>query len=301
MIDKKSHLSDPELLLVADGEGSKRRARQMLEHVAACSRCRARFEEIEVTVADFAQIHRATLDSQLPPAAGSRALLKARLSEEAAARSNMNLWRRFFPIVPAPRTLAYAFLALVVVVAISRIPVRFSQRVSSQPALIPAGNGILPSRALTPGATRTVAISDICAMAHEEVVRAVSSSVSQAVFQEYGIAHARADDYEIDYLIAPGLGGSDDIRNLWPQPYDAVTWNARVKDALEERLHQLVCQGKLDLPTAQRDIAADWIAAYRKYFHANEPPAANVDVRASADARDSTKNGRERARRSPAA
>jgi anti-sigma factor RsiW len=301
MIDKKSHLSDRELLLVADGEGSKRRARQMLEHLAACSSCRARFEEIKIAVTDFAQAHRTALDSQLPPPAGPHALLKARLSEAAAERSNMNLWRRFFTIVPAPQTVAYAFLALLVVVAISRIPVMLSQRVSSEPAIIPDANGILPSRTLTPGATRSVAIAAICSMAHEEVVRAVPNSVSQAVFREYGIAHARADHYEIDYLIAPGLGGSDDIHNLWPQPYDAVTWNARVKDALEERLHQLVCQGKLDLPTAQRDIATDWIAAYRKYFHANEPPAASVDVNASAEARDSTKNSRERARRSPAA
>jgi anti-sigma factor RsiW len=301
MIDKKNHLSDQELLLVADGEGSKRRTRQMQEHLAACSPCRARFEEIKITVTDFAQAHRTALDSQLPPAAGPRALLKTRLSEAAAERSSMNLWRRFLEIVPAPQTLAYAFLALIVVVVVSRIPVIPSQRVSSQPAFVPDENEILPSRTLTPGATRAVAIGEICSMAHEEVVRAVPNSVSQAVFREYGIAHARSDDYEIDYLIAPGLGGTDDIHNLWPQPYDAATWNARVKDALEERLHQLVCQGKLDLPTAQRDIATDWIAAYRKYFHANEPPAASVDVNASAEARGSTKNSRERARRSPAA
>jgi hypothetical protein len=61
------------------------------------------------------------------------------------------------------------------------------------------------------------------------------------------------------------LGGVDDIHNLWPQPYRVPTWNARAKDALEERLHQLVCARRLDLPTAQREIATDWIAAYKKY------------------------------------
>jgi hypothetical protein len=39
-----------------------------------------------------------------------------------------------------------------------------------------------------------------------------------------------------------------------------------VKDALEERLHQLVCAGELDLPTAQRAIATDWITTYKKYL-----------------------------------
>jgi hypothetical protein len=44
-----------------------------------------------------------------------------------------------------------------------------------------------------------------------------------------------------------------------------------VKDALEERLHEMVCAGQLDLSTAQRDIAADWIAAYKKYFRTDRP------------------------------
>jgi len=47
---------------------------------------------------------------------------------------------------------------------------------------------------------------------------------------------------------------------------NSALWNARVKDQLEQRLHELVCSGKLDLATAQHDIAVDWIAAYRKYM-----------------------------------
>ena len=124
---------------------------------------------------------------------------------------------------------------------------------------------VVPNRSLTPGAVRQVAVSDVCAMAHEEVVTAVPASLRQVVFQEYGIANAHADNYEIDYLIAPGLGGVEDIHNLWPEPYTR-TWNAHVKDALEEHLHEMVCAGKLDLSAAQRDIATDWIAAYKKYF-----------------------------------
>jgi hypothetical protein len=33
----------------------------------------------------------------------------------------------------------------------------------------------------------------------------------------------------------------------------------------------MVCAGKVDLPTAQNDIATDWIAAYKKYFHTDTP------------------------------
>ena len=43
------------------------------------------------------------------------------------------------------------------------------------------------------------------------------------------------------------------------------------KDALEDHLHGLVCGGKVDLATAQQDIARDWIAAYKKYFRTEKP------------------------------
>jgi hypothetical protein len=36
-----------------------------------------------------------------------------------------------------------------------------------------------------------------------------------------------------------------------------------VKDALEGKLHKLVCAGELDLKTAQSEIAPDWIEAYK--------------------------------------
>jgi hypothetical protein len=91
------------------------------------------------------------------------------------------------------------------------------------------------------------------------------------VLQEYGVAGAQTQGYELDYLISPQLGGTDDIRNLWPEPELSTAWNADAKDALEGRLHQLVCQGKINLATAQRDLATDWISAYKQYFHTDRP------------------------------
>jgi hypothetical protein len=40
----------------------------------------------------------------------------------------------------------------------------------------------------------------------------------------------------------------------------------------------MVCTGKLDLSTAQRDIATDWIAAYKKYFHTDKPLSLRSDL-----------------------
>ena len=93
----------------------------------------------------------------------------------------------------------------------------------------------------------------------------------EKVLEEYGVAGRRTQDYELDYLISPQLGGTEDISNLWPQPAASTEWNMRAKDALENRLHQLVCRGNVSLATAQRDLATDWISAYKKYFHTTQP------------------------------
>lgn len=100
--------------------------------------------------------------------------------------------------------------------------------------------------------------------------KAVSATIQKQVFAEYGIAAAEPWAYEVDYLVTPALGGADDLRNLWPHSYSTV-WNARVKDDLEDRLRSMVCDGSLDLAEAQHEIAANWIAVYKKYFHTEYP------------------------------
>jgi hypothetical protein len=85
------------------------------------------------------------------------------------------------------------------------------------------------------------------------------------------VNNSRSNQYQIDYLINPQLGGTNDVRNLWPQPYASTVWNAYVKDALEDRLHEMVCKQQIDLASAQNAIATDWISAYKKYFHTSEP------------------------------
>jgi len=47
--------------------------------------------------------------------------------------------------------------------------------------------------------------------------------------------------------------------------------DSHLKDTLEDRLHQLVCAGKLDLATTHRDISRDRVSAYQKYSHTNQP------------------------------
>jgi hypothetical protein len=129
---------------------------------------------------------------------------------------------------------------------------------------------IVPDARLTPGAAVLMNRRQVCS----EVTannKAVPVALQRKVFEEYGIAGAEPRAYEVDYLITPALGGADDIHNLWPHSYSATVWNAQVKDALEDRLREMVCNGSLDLAEAQREIAGNWIAAYRKYFQTDRP------------------------------
>jgi hypothetical protein len=263
MVGEPFHLSDQDILLVLDGEASRRGAKQARAHLAACWVCRSRLAELESTIGDFVTLHRRTLDPQLPAATGSRALLKARLSEAAALPPTLS-WPRPLQIFPHHRAAAYFCVALLLSVLGGRLLLKHLQ-VPASTDYLPLASAAIPDPKLTPGATRPVSIGDVCSMPHEQVVSDVPGSLREEVFKEYGIVNPHPEDYEIDYLIAPGLGGTEDIRNLWPEPSTRSQWNAHVKDALEERLHQLVCDGRLDLPTAQRAIARDWISAYKKY------------------------------------
>jgi len=129
-----------------------------------------------------------------------------------------------------------------------------------------------PDSAKTPGATMAVTVQDICTPGYTKKVRSVPIAVRREVFDSYGITTHAPGEYEIDHLIPLEDGGSNSIRNLWPESFLTSPWNAHVKDKLENKLHREVCDGILDIVIAQRDIAADWIAAYQKYFGRALPP-----------------------------
>ena len=88
--------------------------------------------------------------------------------------------------------------------------------------------------------------------------------------REYGYADRHLSSYEEDHLVPLDLGGSPtDPRNLWPEPRDSPDgWSADRKDELEAELGRLVCEGRLPLAEAQRAIATNWIAAYRRFVGA---------------------------------
>ena len=133
-----------------------------------------------------------------------------------------------------------------------------------------SGRFALPDAHCTPGAidpavTQANLSSTICRSGYTRTVRpprsvtAVEKRASVRAYSDSGPTSA----YEYDHLVPLELGGArNDPRNLWPQP--GRTPNP--KDALENRLHDMVCAGELGLAAAQKRIARDWVAQYRHLF-----------------------------------
>ena len=139
---------------------------------------------------------------------------------------------------------------------------------------IAADAGELPDRQLTPGAINS-AISEqqYRAQCHTKGWTRLyrppvgfTNSLKKLQMKEYGYPLADLRDYEEDHLVPLCLAGApQDPANLWPQPRFGE-WSADRKDTLEAKLCRLVCEGRVPLAEAQREIATDWIAAYRKYL-----------------------------------
>ena len=266
----EAHLNEEDLLLAIDGELAGARAEQAEEHLAGCWDCRARKQNLEKTIGNFVAARHAELDSQVAQSAGARALLKAHLAQIAAEPlAKEKVRATTFRSAGVRRTLIAALAAAAAVALIAG----GVERIRIQNSEVYAEGPLEPRPTLTPGAVRPMNAAQVCAASVEDDRRVlmIPVSIREEVFREYGMSAARPQYFEIDFLITPELGGSNDIKNLWPEPYRAPVWNAHVKDQLEEFLRDKVCKGEMDLSTAQNEIAADWIVAYKKYFHTDKP------------------------------
>ena len=254
MFQQGIHPSDQDLLLLADGELSSQRAAQIQNHLSACWTCRTRMAELERSIADFIHLYRAEFEGRLLPIDGPRALLRARLAASA----------------PPPRVRHLHLIAVVASLLLLTgvgIGILRNRNLTGNLAAV----RVVPDGELTPGATERATVQDVCTAAISNNDPEVPDPLKREVLKEYGLTNVSNDAYEIDYLVTPQLGGAPNIRNLWPEPSLHTVWNARVKDALEDRLHYLVCSGQLDLATAQHDLSHDWVAAYKKYFRTDQP------------------------------
>jgi hypothetical protein len=138
-----------------------------------------------------------------------------------------------------------------------------------------AGSGLnqLPDRRCTPGAvnpavTQASIGATICRSGWTATVRPperVTDPEKLASLRAYG--ERGTSRFEYDHLVPLELGGAvNDPRNLWPEPDypSGHGFYLNPKDRLETALKRQVCAGRVTLAAAQRQIAADWVAAMRR-------------------------------------
>lgn len=199
----------------------------------------------------------------IPPAAQARTRLEERLAQRPSRR-------RVVQPVAVPQWAVMAFTTMTAVIAVAWL-------LAVDPAVPPprvveaVPVFLLPKTDLTPGLATPLTAAELCGHEGGRRTQPVSTAVRDTVFAAYGADVRRSSAYELDYLITPELGGVADVRNLWPQAFAGTEWNAYVKDELELHLHQLVCAGAVDVATAQKEMATDWIASYKRRFDTISP------------------------------
>ena len=123
-------------------------------------------------------------------------------------------------------------------------------------------DGYLPDPICSPGDVLTNDTSVICVSGYSASVRNVSEKKKDGVYADYGVVNRTTGQYEMDHIIPLELGGSNDIKNLFPEPALPKP-GFHEKDRLENWLHDQVCQHGMNISQAQEMIARNWTAAYK--------------------------------------
>jgi hypothetical protein len=262
------HLTDREILRGLDGELSESRRSAVTRHLDECDVCSARRAAIVSAASATVVDYRATDTIE-------------RLAEHSRTRLEIAL-ARMARESERPRFASASAIAVAAVAVLITSAAIYLQSAPETNSLTARHRLALPVASITPGATWDVSAEDLCSGTTH--TRPISAAMRTEVLNAYGVEGVPSDQYELDYLITPELGGATDVRNLWPQRYTSSIWNARVKDELERLLPRMVCGRKLDLATAQRDMAVDWVAAYKKYFNTDLPLEAHRGPAADDDA-----------------
>jgi hypothetical protein len=143
-------------------------------------------------------------------------------------------------------------------------------------------SALLPDDQMTPGVVALADTQKVCTTKWGRDERAVTAAMEKQVYALYGTAAGRGTckvtshtgkngktvnrGCEIDHRVSREVGGADDVRNLWPQPYlSPAQPGAYEKDKLENWLHKQVCiTNTMSLKQAQQALMGDWYAAYLK-------------------------------------
>ena len=132
-------------------------------------------------------------------------------------------------------------------------------------------NGSLSDPKCTPGSINSAVNQDnientICIPGFSKTIRppvSYTTPLKVKLMHSYGFTDSRAN-YELDHLIPLSIGGNPkSVTNLWPEP-GYGQYNFHIKDRFENYLYRSVCNGKISLVEAQKEIAINWIESWKK-------------------------------------
>lgn len=262
------HVDDHELILSWDGEVSRDRHSRIARHLESCRVCRDRADRLQLAMRSVTAINEEAAQSSPRSLDYVRVRLASALRDTAAAPP-------WWPArLSAPRDSWFRGVAVAAAAIVLFATAFVAGRGTSNPASARLDAGVLPQSSLTPGAVVPLTAAELCSGVRPS--RVVAESVRQQVVHAYGMQSVPPDAYELDALVTPELGGSTHPANLWPQRYHSPVWNAAVKDELERLLPELVCSNQITLADAQREIATDWVAAYKRHFKTDTPLRAHL-------------------------
>lgn len=135
---------------------------------------------------------------------------------------------------------------------------------------------VLPNATLTPGAVnpdinQNNISQTICNKNWSTKSIRPPSSYTTALktkqIKQYGYQDNTLGHFEEDHLISLEIGGDPkDPRNLWPEEYTnsfgGRNLGAKEKDSVENFLHKEVCEGKITLAEAQKEVSINWVSTY---------------------------------------
>jgi hypothetical protein len=113
---------------------------------------------------------------------------------------------------------------------------------------------------LNPSVTQSNIQKTICVTGYTGTIRppvSYTNPLKAELMRSYGLT-GPSSAYELDHLISLELGGHPrSPSNLWPEAYLPVP-GAHEKDKVENYLHRQICDGKMTLAAAQKQITSDW-------------------------------------------
>ena len=176
------------------------------------------------------------------------------------------------PSSPSSQPLPLYVIAIIVVVCLVVLVFLVGYQSQPKPAPVLTGTYKLgktapdhayPDPQKTPGDVyRNITEKDICVSGYSATVRNVPQSLKKKVYAQYGVAYPQPKGtIEVDHFVSLQLGGSNDIKNLWPE-FEEPRPGFREKDVVENYIKKQICDGKITIKEGQKAIAEDWYKVY---------------------------------------